>query len=101
MILLCFSVATVWFLPPLAYVVIGAGLWIATEMLLSAFEIRDSMFVGEQRFPAYQAASGDDWARLVLTLAGLAFLCWFAWRTLRGKYTPVLLGDEIEMEDAR
>jgi hypothetical protein len=94
MILVSFAVATVWLIPPLAYVVIAATLWVLVEVAANAFAMRTSQFAGHPDFPAYEIANGDDWARLFMLVAGLAFLVWFSVRTLRGGFVPVLHGDE-------
>lgn len=94
MILVSFAVATVWLIPPLAYAVIAAALWVLGEVAFNALATRESQFAGHPDFRAYEIASGDDWARLFLMVAGLAFLVWFSLRTLSGRYIPVLHGDE-------
>jgi hypothetical protein len=94
MILVSFAVATVWLVPSLAYAVIAATLWILGEVAVNAFAMRTSQFAGHPDFPAYEIANGDDWARLFMLVAGLAFLVWFSVRTLRGGFVPVLHGDE-------
>lgn len=98
MMLMCFALASVWLIPPLAWVVLACAAWIAANMAVSGLEMRESMFPGEPPYRAYEVASGDDWLMLILCLAGLAFMIWMSIRILRGSLVPVLMGDMIEME---
>jgi hypothetical protein len=98
MMLLCFAVATVWLVSPLAWAVLASIVWVLASIALTALEITKSYFSDRPPFPAYEIASGDDWAMLMLELAALAFLGWFAVSALRGKFMPVLMSDEAEMD---
>lgn len=92
LILLCFALATVWFVPPMAWAVLGALLIIFVEVALRLMEHHRSMFTGEI-FRHYEVMSGDDWAMMALTGIAVAMLVWGAVATLRGRLTPALTQD--------
>lgn len=82
MVLAAFAVATVWLLPALGWAMIGSVLWMLGSIGLAAVGPRGWSF-----------GTGDGIALLALMLAGLGLLIWFAIRTIRGRFVPVLLGD--------
>jgi len=88
-LLLCFAVACVWFLPPLGYFVL---LGVAGAV----FQIAS---VGVQNFGSfgYGRLSVDAWGLQIGAAAiGLLFLTWFAIRTIRGNGPSALYHDITE-----
>lgn len=72
-ILLCFALALVWLIRPLAWVVL------LLEAVLVALAV-----------PRAGRLSGDDWLVTTLALGGLAFVAWLAIASLRGRVKPAL-----------
>lgn len=82
MLLLAFALATIWMLPPFAWVVL---LLCGLTLVLSLAEI-----IAAPRF------SGDRILMLSLQLLGLSYLSWFSLRVLRGRWLPMLLRDDSD-----
>ncbi|UNC91017.1 zinc ribbon domain-containing protein [Candidatus Contubernalis alkaliaceticus] len=93
LLMLLFALATVWLVPFMGYVVIGCAFFIALEILLISLEVKESMFSSLGTYHNYEIFSGDDWFVLFLAFAGLAYLVWFSWRSIRGKILPALFED--------
>lgn len=97
-ILLCFGVAMVWFLRPLAWVVLVMVAVIGLLGLSGALEERVSS-VSQAHYLRYQMLSGDSWALIALAAVGAAILVWLAIATLRGRIRPALEQDMIDGGD--
>jgi len=91
-LLLCFAIAMVWFVRPLAWVVLGALAWIGVELFLSLSEERQSMFTGGT-YLRINVLSGDDWAGLAICGLAAGVLAWLAIGILRGRYAVALAQD--------
>lgn len=97
-LMLCFALATVWLIRPLALVVLGALAWMGVELAASLTERRESMFGGAP-YLRYEVLSGDDWALLALSGACAAVLAWLAIQTWRGRIVPALTQDWADAGD--
>ncbi len=91
-LMLCFALAAVWLVRPLALVVLGTLAWTALELAAALLEQRESMFGGTP-YQRYEVVSGDDWALLALSAAGAGALAWLAVQTWRGRIMPALTQD--------
>lgn len=91
-ILLCFGVAMVWFLRPLAWVVLAMVGLIGVLVLSGSLEERASYF-SSSHYLRYQMLSGDSWALVFLAALGAAVICWLAVATLRGRIMPAFEQD--------
>jgi hypothetical protein len=96
---LCFALAAVWLIPYLGVAVIGGVGWIAGHSVLALLEERRSMFSPHEFYRAYEVASGDAWAALVLAGLGGAYLIWLSVALMRGRVASGLAGDMAELED--
>ena len=74
---LCFALATIWFLPVFAWVVIATLAHVSVTALHAALAHSRGL-------------RGDDWAILVLALFGAGYLLWLSIAALRGKIQPAL-----------
>ena len=90
--ILCFALATVWFVPLLAWVVIAALVYILAASLFNGFALTLSL-IGEGIYAEHGVLNGDDWAMLALALLGASYLLWFSIATLRGRIKPALMID--------
>ena len=97
LLLMCFAIATIWFVRHLAWVVLGCSATLAVSMLMAGMVVRESAFSRGTHFRRYEVLSGDDWALSVLALLGLAYLAWHAVQTLRKRSVPAL---EADLQDA-
>lgn len=97
LLLMCFAIASVWFVRHLAWVVLGCGAALVVSMLMAGLALRESSFSRGTHFRRYEVLSGDDWALTALALLGLAYLAWHAVQTLRARTVPAL---EADLQDA-
>lgn len=98
LLLLCFAVATVWFVRPMAWVVLGILVAVLGMGVAGAFAVRTSQ-VGRGTYLRHETISGDDWAMLVLAALGMAGLAWLAIATIRRKIAPALTSDLADAGD--
>jgi hypothetical protein len=91
-LLLCFGLATVWFVRPMAWVVLGLLAVIVVLMIAGALDVRVS-YLGHEPYRRLTTMSGDDWALTGLAALGLSGLLWLAVATLRRRITPALAAD--------
>lgn len=96
LLLLCFAAATVWFVRPMAWVVLGVLATIATLMVIGGVAPRESS-LNRGVHHRYETISGDGWALTALALAGGAACGWLAVATLRRRISPAL---DADLEDA-
>ncbi|WP_395700022.1 hypothetical protein [Aquabacterium sp.] len=96
LLLMCFAIATVWFVRYLAWVVLGSALVLAVNMLGTALAWRGASIFSGVRYRRYETLSGDDWALTVLAALGLAWLAWQAVQTLRRRLVPALESDMLD-----
>lgn len=92
LLVLCFGLATVWFVRPLAWVVLGSLVIIIVQVVSQLMEQHRSMFTGAP-YRRYDVMSGDDWALIAIARLVGAMLVWGAMATLRGRITPALTQD--------
>lgn len=98
LLLLCFALATVWFVPPMAWAVLALELGIVVLMAGGALGVRTSYISGET-YRRYTVLSGDDWALTALAVVGMAGLAWMAVATLRARIKPALTSDLMDAGD--
>lgn len=96
LLLMCFALATVWLLRPLAWVVLVAAVLLVVRMLMGAVEPRASQFRPGITYWRFDLLSGDDWALTALGALGLVYLVGLALRTLQGRVLPALEGDLLD-----
>jgi hypothetical protein len=93
----CFALAAVWLVPPMAWAALAGVAWVFGLELLACLETRASLF-GSGSFKAYEVLSGDDWFVIALAGAGAAYLAWISAGLLTGRLRSGLAGDRMEME---
>lgn len=92
LLLLCFGLASVWFVRHLAWAVLGLALAVLAAALAGGLAPRSSSIDGT-RYLRYETLSGDHWALTALALLGLLYLAWLAVQTLRARVRPALEND--------
>ncbi len=98
-LLLCFGVATVWFVRPLAWVVLALLAVVAARGAIGALAVRISS-LGRGDYRRFETLSGDSWALLMLAIAGMAVLAGIATATLRRRIVPALAADDADAGQA-
>jgi hypothetical protein len=91
LIMFVFALATIWIVPLLGWVVIGSAMLVGFEIFTIMFTERKSMFAWRGTYLAYEVFDSGDWFLLFLTLAGLSYLVWISWRSVRGKMLSALM----------
>lgn len=89
---LCFALATIWLVRPMAWGVLAGLLATAVLALADALDQRAAYF-GSGTFRHYEIFDTDDWGMTALAVAGLGYMAWIAVATLRGRLVPVLEAD--------
>jgi threonine/homoserine/homoserine lactone efflux protein len=80
LLMMTFALATVWLIPLFGWVVIGCAAILALLITVTGLSEFDYLYGYEQ-------------AAFVLAYVGLAYLVWFSWRALRGRFVPPLVQD--------
>ena len=96
LLLMCFAIATVWFVRHLAWVVLGSAAVLVVTMLSGALASRGPSSFSGASYRRYETLPGDDWALTGLAALGLAYLVWQALRTLRRRVVPALESDMLD-----
>ena len=97
LLLMCFSIAMVWLVRHLAWVVLLTSAMIVIRILTNALSPRQSSFFSGQSYRRFEVLSGDNWALTVLAMVGILYLLWLATQVLRERIRPAL---EADMTDA-
>ncbi len=79
-VMLVFAFATVWLIPLFGWVVMGGAIVLAVQFAFIG--------LGDLRY-----LTGEELILFTLTYAGLAYLLWLSWGSLRGRLRPPLLED--------
>jgi len=79
LLILCFALATIWFLPVFAWVVMATLAYVSITALYALAQSR--------------GLRGDDWMILVLALFGAGYLLWLSIAALRGRIQPALISN--------
>lgn len=98
LLMFCFALATVWFIPLFGWVVLGTLGLQAVRLAAALLESRTSMFRPGETYLRYTVLSGDDWALIALAGAGMAWLAWFSLGAIRGRIPSALTADFGDME---
>lgn len=99
LLIMLFSLATLWLIPLFGWVVLPAALYVAVRVASNLLELREYTLVSTYRYRRYEVIDPGEWVILGLALAGLAYLAWLAWRALRGRQVPLLLRDHQDPGD--
>lgn len=91
-VMMCFAVASVWFVRHLAWVTLLCATAVAGAIGVSAVEPRALLTSPGSRL-RYEMLTGDQWALTLLCAAGLVALAWHASRLLRRRVLPALEAD--------
>lgn len=96
LLIMLFSLATVWLVPLFGWVVLvmetGATVWIISQLMKSS----TLKLVNTYQFKGYELLDAGEWMILFLGFSGIAFLAWISIRAVKGKWVPVLMQDQLE-----
>ncbi len=97
MVLLGFSLATLWLVGVFGYAVFAAALLIPAAVAINALTRVDSYLHPGEHFARWTIYSGDDWSLIFFGAAGLCILCGFALKGIKGKIISMLSSDMSDM----
>jgi len=80
LLMFVFALATIWLIPLFGWVVIGCAGVVAVQLALIGINEFRYLYAHEQGL-------------YMLAFAGLAFLAWYSWGALRGRFLPPLIED--------
>jgi hypothetical protein len=94
-LLLCFTLATLWLVRFLGVVVLGASLYGIVMTLILGFQVhRAALFPSLGAYPAFAWLDSGEWIQLALAWLGLAFLVLLSIQALRNRLPSLLELDE-------
>lgn len=99
-LVLCFTLAAIWLLPFLAWIVLGGLGFIAYAAAISATTPFRSYITHEMIRPI-DVFSDASWVATAMAIGGVAYLVWLSWSLLTGRIQSGLAADLIEMDDDR
>jgi hypothetical protein len=94
---LCFALATLWLIPLFAYVNLGCAVLIVGSVIFDAFSQETSFFSPHNTYARWTVYNDNDWALMIVSGVGLAFLVWISLRAARGKFRSLLIADMTDM----
>jgi hypothetical protein len=97
LLMLCFALAMIWLVSVFGLVVVVMALLELGAVTLDALGRVDSFFMPGKTYARWTVYSGDDWALIVLTVLGVAGLCWLSMRALSGRLRSLLESDHADM----
>jgi hypothetical protein len=95
--ILCFALATIWFVGLFGYVVIAGVAATAWSVAADGLGTQASFFSPGETFARWTVYSGDDWALIAVAGAGCAVLCWLSYRAVTGRMPSMLASDAADM----
>jgi hypothetical protein len=97
LITVCFALAMLWLVGLFGWVVLGCIAFEIGAVVVNALSLNESFLRPGETYARWTVYSGDDWALLALTAAGLAVLAWLSVRALRGRLRSTLDSDYADM----
>ncbi len=92
---LCFALATVWLVPPMAWGTLGGIGWIVATMVLRGTETKVNQFTGGAS-TGFSGIDSTDLVGLTVVAVGLAVLAGLSVAALRGRIFSLLMRDTEE-----
>ncbi|MGD9972026.1 MAG: zinc ribbon domain-containing protein [Desulfatirhabdiaceae bacterium] len=96
-LLLCFSITTIWLVPLFGYVNLGLVGFHVCAVLMDAFREQRSYFDPADIYQRWTVYDSNDWALMVLAGLGFAWLIFFSVGAIRGRFQSAFVGDMIDM----
>ncbi len=98
LLIMLFSLATIWLIPFFAWVVLVLEAFSIGWIVIQLFESSSLQLVNTYTFIGYELMSLDDWVLLSFAILGMTFLGWLSVKALKGKFIPILLQDKLGIE---
>lgn len=99
LLIMLFSLATVWLIPLFAWVVLVLELFTLGWIVMKLFETSTLKLVNTYTFLGYERLDAGEWILLMIAIIGMVFLSWICLNALKGKLIPLLIRDRMAMED--
>ncbi|MCP4115545.1 MAG: hypothetical protein GY737_09095 [Desulfobacteraceae bacterium] len=98
-LILAFSLATIWLIPLFGWVVLPSVGYVLVQLAVGLTEYREFKLVNTYRYRSYEMLDSGEWIILLLALAALFYLARLSWRAVRGRLVPVLMQDMMGTGD--
>jgi hypothetical protein len=92
-LILCFSLATIWLIPLFGYVVIGALLYMTIIVVSQGLKVHPSQFNIYNDYRGFEFIHGDDWFFMAVLGSAILYLIWSSWRAIKGRNESALFLD--------
>lgn len=98
LLMMVFSLAMVWMIPLFAWVVLPLAAYIPVYVAWALSGSVTVKLVSTYSYRQYELLDAGEWIIMVLTAAGLIYLCRISVKSLKGQYVPVLMRDSQGMD---
>jgi len=95
LLILLFSLATVWLIPLFGWVVLPLEGYVLLHIGVALVKSSELKLVTTYRFRKYELLDAGEWILLVLAVAGMTYLALISWRAVHGRLVPVLFRDRV------
>jgi hypothetical protein len=92
-LILCFSIATIWLIPLFGYVVIAAVLYLTVAIIFQGLQVHSSQFGSLGNYRGFELINGAEWGFMALIFLAIIYLLWSSWRAIKGKDESALFMD--------
>ncbi|WP_321276693.1 hypothetical protein [Thiomicrorhabdus indica] len=99
LLIMLFSLATVWLIPLFAWVVLVLELFTLGWIVMKLLESSTLQLVNTYTFLGYELLDAGEWILLMIAIIGMAFLSWICLNASKGKLIPLLIRDRMATED--
>jgi len=95
LLIMVFSLAMVWMIPLFAWVVLPLAAYIPAYAVWTLSGSVTLKLVSTYTYRRYELLDTGEWIIISLAAAGLLYLCRISMKSLKGRYVPVLMRDQL------
>jgi hypothetical protein len=98
LLIMVFSLAMIWMIPLFAWVVLPVAAYIPVYLFWAMSRTREFRLVSTYSYRQFELLDAGEWVIIGLAAAGLFYLSRVSILSLKGRYVPVLMRDQLGME---